>query len=299
MSKIAKFIKSALNNSSANEAAQALKMAAATMQKEGLNPAEFLQEKGVDNSAELEEAINHAAYYESEWLKLKIELEAAKKGGNPAELREAKELAIKWHRIAQAQEAHLKELAPIAVKAQEQVTSLKADLLDAKQNIFKAIAVCGLVMLCGCWVAYSSGEDAGRIKGYDAGKFAGITQTEKAAPKTNRFDEFDNVDCKKDESKCVTVSLPNSNAVKPTDEGKAICTAQKRNNGVKMRFTYDNTHTNKVNVFVNGPKSNFKWVDITADAIKNADPLPSYYPRSQFLNDVNKEFPANMDCKLY
>ena len=49
MSKIDKFIASTLHNSSANEAAQALKMAASHMQKEGVNPAEFLQYKGTPN----------------------------------------------------------------------------------------------------------------------------------------------------------------------------------------------------------------------------------------------------------
>lgn len=46
MLKIQKFLKSALYNSNANEAAQALKLAASTMQSEGLNPADFLEQKG-------------------------------------------------------------------------------------------------------------------------------------------------------------------------------------------------------------------------------------------------------------
>ncbi|EDI2893910.1 hypothetical protein CDG24_25285, partial [Salmonella enterica subsp. enterica serovar Newport] len=160
MSKIAKFIKSALNNSSANEAAQALKMAAATMQKEGVNPAEFLQEKGAtaDNSARINSL-------QATIDRLERELNAAKRatgGADVAELREAKELAIKWHRIAQAQEAHLKELAPVAVAAQEKVKSLTEDKQTLK-NYVCGLAVVGVI---GCLICFgagsSSGEDTGR-----------------------------------------------------------------------------------------------------------------------------------------
>lgn len=49
MSKIQKFLASALNNSSANEAAAALKRAAHMMQEEGINPRSLLQAKG-DNA---------------------------------------------------------------------------------------------------------------------------------------------------------------------------------------------------------------------------------------------------------
>ncbi|EGV5393333.1 hypothetical protein FER63_23460 [Salmonella enterica] len=53
MSKIQKFLASALNNSSANEAAAALKRAAHMMQEEGINPRSLLQAKGDANAFDL------------------------------------------------------------------------------------------------------------------------------------------------------------------------------------------------------------------------------------------------------
>ncbi|EKC8064596.1 hypothetical protein OQC17_004606 [Salmonella enterica] len=53
MSKIQKFLASALNNSSANEAAAALKRAAHIMQEEGINPRSLLQAKGDANAFDL------------------------------------------------------------------------------------------------------------------------------------------------------------------------------------------------------------------------------------------------------
>lgn len=64
--KLEKFLNSAFGNSNAFEAAQALKMAAAQMQKEGINPADVLAPKGG--------------------------------AGTRAELTEAREIAIKWYR---------------------------------------------------------------------------------------------------------------------------------------------------------------------------------------------------------
>lgn len=126
MSKIAKFISSALNNSSANEAAQALKMAAVTMQKEGVNPAELLQHKGDDNRADMEALKAQLAESDQalKTLRIKaIQLEkdltrAKRSGSNPAELREAKELAIKWHKAATSLDDQLTEMSVVAVQAQ-------------------------------------------------------------------------------------------------------------------------------------------------------------------------------------
>lgn len=73
MSKIAKLIAKALNNSNSNEAAQSLKMAASYMQSEGVNPSVYLQHKGEQQEQPKDGSIS-------------IE-----------ELREAKRLAVYWH----------------------------------------------------------------------------------------------------------------------------------------------------------------------------------------------------------
>ncbi|WP_039058728.1 hypothetical protein [Enterobacter sp. Bisph1] len=104
--KIKKLIGKALNNSSANEAAQALKMAAATMQSEGVNPNAFLVSKGTAD----ERAVLEAEYAElkrafDQQRRKNAQLENALKAaaGNPAALREAQEQASHWHRTSQEQ----------------------------------------------------------------------------------------------------------------------------------------------------------------------------------------------------
>ncbi|ECW3055627.1 DUF2786 domain-containing protein [Salmonella enterica] len=135
MSKIAKLIRSALNNSSANEAAQALKIAASTMQKEGINPAEFLQEKGAEQPQQPDQS---------------------------AELREAKELAIKWHKVAQSQEEQLKDLAIEAVKNAELEKQHYNRAVEWKNRfIWGAVFTCCAVVIA--WAAgCSTGEEHGR-----------------------------------------------------------------------------------------------------------------------------------------
>lgn len=264
MSKIAKLIRSALNNSSANEAAQALKIAAATMQKEGINPADFLQEKGEQQP---------------------------ERPDNSAELREAKELAIKWHRVAQAQEQQLAELAPIAVAAQEKVASLTEDKRILK-NWVRIFGVGGVVAALFCWgVGMSNGEDNGRAlqananwsqlaaKDSEISNLKGRLEALEAAPANQVID-----------------NLAASNPAPTTDNNTAICTIQGINEyGVQVRFTYKNS---KVGVWMKGAKTNGKWQDVTAEAAKSADPLPKDYTRSQFLKDVNAQFPSKTDCRL-
>lgn len=114
--KIRKMIGKALNNSSASEAAQALKSAASVMHKEGLDPKAFLVRKeDAQDGAKLEVLRSEYAALQRSFdderrraLHLESVLAAAR--GNPADLREAKELAIKWHRTSQEQDEKLGNL---------------------------------------------------------------------------------------------------------------------------------------------------------------------------------------------
>ncbi len=102
--KIKKLLSKALNNSSASEAAQALKTAASTMHGEGINPNRFLTTKAAAGEREAQEAENAELRRALAEERRKIaQLESALKtaAGNPAALREAKEQAIHWHRTSQ------------------------------------------------------------------------------------------------------------------------------------------------------------------------------------------------------
>lgn len=126
-----------MNNSSANEAAQALKMAAARMQSEGVNPASLLQLKGSSDNSDLLKRIDEwssafhstndklqRALAEIENLKRR-EASASSKGANDSELRkvradlstaqyalrEAKEAAVKWYKRAETAEKELTKVS--------------------------------------------------------------------------------------------------------------------------------------------------------------------------------------------
>lgn len=281
MSKIAKFIKSALNNSSANEAAQALKMAAATMQKEGVNPAEFLQEKGADSDngavASLKATVD----------RLERELEAAKRStgsANTAELREAKELAIKWHRVAQAQEAHLKELAPVAVAAQEKVASLTEDKRILK-NYVTGLGVFGVIAAMFCYgIGSSNGEDTGRTKQ------ASVNWSEMQSKDQQINDLKIQLAQAQAEpaNKVINALAENKPAAAPVNTGKATCWIQGEfdtKNGkpispVTLKFWFNN---GKVTTFENNRASESEKVS---------------YDRMGFVSEINKTFPGKTDCKL-
>ncbi|HAV9873795.1 TPA: hypothetical protein JLH60_004771 [Escherichia coli] len=271
MSKIAKFIKSALNNSSANEAAQALKMAAATMQKEGLNPAEFLQEKGADSDSSAVNSLKATVD------RLQRELEAAKRttgGANVAELREAKELAIKWHRVAQAQEAHLKELAPIAVEAQEKVKKLTGDV-SYLQKLVKFFGVGGVVAAIACFAFGSSnGEDTGRSLQANANWSEMQSKDQEITSLKNQVAFYQ--------------AKAEQPAPAPINTGKATCWIQgqfttksgKPIPPTSIKFWFNN---GVVTTLENNRKDDSETVD---------------YDRASFVSQINKAFPGKTDCKL-
>ncbi|EBW2292195.1 hypothetical protein DFV88_24745 [Salmonella enterica subsp. enterica serovar Newport] len=280
MSKIAKFIKSALNNSSANEAAQALKMAAATMQKEGINPADFLQEKGADsdNSA--------VASLKATVDRLERELEAAKRstgGANAAELREAKELAIKWHRVAQAQEAHLKELAPVAVAAQEKVTSL-TEKNQSLKNMVTGLGVAGVI---GCLICFGLGSSNGEDTGRSIQANANWSEMQSKDQQINDL-RIQLAQAQSASANKVIDDSASKSVVAPISTGKATCWIQGEfdtKNGkpispVTLKFWFNN---GIVTTFENNRASESEKVS---------------YDRKGFVNQINKTFPGKTDCKL-
>lgn len=137
MSKVAKFIASALNNSSANEAAQALKMAAHQMQKEQLNPADFLQAKGAgaDTSkleSKIEEMQEEIDHWHGMWKESQADLKAAQaaKGSvDRSELTEARSLAVKYARELEA--------AQKALRASEMQLNAHKGTIQAREKELK------------------------------------------------------------------------------------------------------------------------------------------------------------------
>lgn len=101
MSKILKLLRSALHNSNANEASQALKVAAGLMQVNSINPADFLiiKQDEHDSSSDL-----FLMQRKIEALQSEIEHLRAQRHPNSddlrQQLREAKSHAVKWHRRA-------------------------------------------------------------------------------------------------------------------------------------------------------------------------------------------------------
>ncbi|TXE41400.1 DUF2786 domain-containing protein [Serratia marcescens] len=129
MEKITKLIRSALNNTSANEASQALKMAANLMQSNGINPSEYLLSK--DDSLDEEHVRNLnmlISQLEAENEYLANRLNAMSSKGSQEELREAKEVAIKWHRRAEALEEESKEFARSSVRSANEASYLESAL---------------------------------------------------------------------------------------------------------------------------------------------------------------------------
>lgn len=88
---ISKLIRSALNNSSPYEAAAALKRAASLMHSQGVNPASLLQIKG-------DESAYQSGVSDEQIINLVRESREARETITKlrGELREAKQLAIKW-----------------------------------------------------------------------------------------------------------------------------------------------------------------------------------------------------------
>lgn len=189
MSKLAKFLQSALNNSNANEAAQALKLAAATMQSEGVNPSDYLEQKGQNtHQAELlilreqhalavrshQAAQNRLRQLEAENVELRRTGESGMQYA--AELREAKEQAIKWYKRSESNETQLKELAPIAVAAQEKVSHLQKELARHKGTpVSKLGWFLGVSIAAGVITHFATKSDV-YAEGYKAGKLDGESQ---------------------------------------------------------------------------------------------------------------------------
>lgn len=283
MSKIVKFIRSALNNSSANEAAQALKMAAATMQKEGINPASLLQEKGIDHTAELEILRSEVALYQSAEKSAKALYESARtelaylrrkgSGVSPAELREAKETAIRWHNKAIDME-HSKETwhkTALTLKEREEEANEIAAKYQAQANEtwekfekYKSRFIGGgtVILLCVIAAAYhtASGQiDNAYSKGFNAGKWDAVTRADHKDP-----------------------TAPEQSA---RDDGTATCVIQgltyntETKKSVHTKFQYQG---GKVTTFENGKATG---TDLETS-------------REHFLNQVNRYWASKANCKL-
>ena len=152
MEKIAKLIRSALNNSNYNEAAQALKVAAALMQTNAINPSEYLSAK--EDSADHESIASlHAliSALEAENDMLMSRISSMSRRGSQEELREAKEIAIKWHRRAEELEEESKEFARSSVKYSNEARNFE-EALKKKSTYFLYACIIAAVE---CFIIFS------------------------------------------------------------------------------------------------------------------------------------------------
>ena len=282
-SKIAKFISSALNNSSANEAAQALKMAAATMQKEGLNPAEFLQRKGdgASDAALIERLKSERAFFESsaqttkkmyEDAQRKIrELEnratgafnAGQMDSVRAELKEAKQLAIKWCKDAEEKGKELELSLEFGSRYQKGYI----DMQDKRDTLQTYVKWLGGMLACAC---IFSAVQMNKVNDLETANYS------LRADNTNLHQQVVSV---ADQDMQELVNKP------PVDTDSATCKIQGK--------VYDNqTKRYVVTKFIyqDGVVTTY-----TNGKIQGTDKEVS---RERFLSNVNREFPGKADCKL-
>lgn len=141
--KLLKLLNLALNNSNPAEASQALKMAAALLQKEGLNPKDYIQKTGSNTHSELIEAQRKI----EEWRKKYVVLESQQISNITlkSELREAKMLAVKWHKNYQTQVDALAAATKAQRQASKSVKTLRRRNKRLKISLFSLAIVCLII----------------------------------------------------------------------------------------------------------------------------------------------------------
>ncbi|EHX9243999.1 hypothetical protein K3712_000529 [Escherichia coli] len=261
-SKIAKFIASALNNSSANEAAQALKMAASAMQKEGVNPSDLLMSKDGDYCTleELREA-NGRVQRALERIR---ELENQSKTN---ELREAKQVAIKWHKAFEEKEQELEQALEYGSRYQKGYI----DMQSKRDTLRTAVKWLGGLLVVAC--AFSAVQiskvndltDQNHSLGFANSELQyQVKQSSKPAAPSVEADQVIN-------------SLASNDSATCKIQGKVYDKETKRYE--RTKFVYQD---GIVTTFTDGKK-------------QGTDKEVS---REVFLNNVNRAFAGKADCKL-
>lgn len=270
MPKIGKYIRSALNNSNTNEAAQALKLAAIAMQKEGVNPASLLQERDAQSACDSElSRANRFLEHQIRDLKARL-ARALDDGVDAAELREAKGLAIKWHKLAQLREQELKHLTSVAAAAQTNVSNLEIRLSNVKSRLLIFCAVASLAVGSIFYqLAYNTGMTNGREQA-NSEKYNSEIRKVGSSPKM------------------IAPGKTVKSAPVINSEIKATCYIQKKipRQGQttlhNVRFWFNNGIVTPV---VDGKASK-------EEASKGR------LTRSEFLTDINQRWPGVANCRL-
>ena len=270
MSKIDKFIRSALNNSNFHEATLAFKRAADAMEKEGINPGDLLQEKGVQSEAEKDLA-NANDFLQRKVKDLEVRLARASQNRTDAsELREAREQAIKWQRLANAKEEDLKSLLPVAAVAQQKVQKLEARLGKVK---WRMTALCIVACVVAGSGAYQVAYSAGVLNGEN------LARSEMSTPALSKGLAT---------AKTAASVKASKTPAAANNLNKATCYIQKKlprqgqTEKHNVRFWFNNGIVSPV---VDGKAS-------YAEASK------ARYTRDAFLQDINQRWPGKSECRL-
>ncbi|BDH45140.1 hypothetical protein TUM12370_11840 [Salmonella enterica subsp. enterica serovar Choleraesuis] len=276
MDKVSKLIRSALNNSSASEAAQALKMAAGVMQREGINPSQVLQAIGGEGD-ELLRLKGMVARLTAENEKLRTQ-----ESGNhnyPQELREAKEIAIKWNRRAEQLELENREIAKAALASHQRFEENQVHHKKRIKNLYWSAFIIGALV---CIVTYNSGKSTGMQAA------SGLGPNLIATPSSGGVDPVDVITStpRQAASQATIASTPTPAPVvsKPAPQ-KAVCYAN-YGTTAQLRFTYNQR---VIKAWVRPNQKGSKWEDITKKFGKGMSDVPKVYNGDAFVRDMKAE----------
>lgn len=236
------------------------------MQKEGVNPASLLQEKGATNhSEEVEELRTRARDLERELA------EAQRSNPASADLREAKELAIKWHRRAETLEQESREIALAAIQSQKHAEDASKEAEAYKSRFKGSIVIALFACLVVGAMAGNSGSGSGYKRGYSVGYANGSDYVRSTQANTTPVKRVAPV-------APVTPSKP-----EPT---KAVCYSayQTPQGKVKVRITYNKNELG----FYAKKATDKRWTDISEEVYKTESKHVDYSARD-FMNVVKND----------
>lgn len=287
MKRIKKLISSALHNSSANEAATALKMAAANMQKLGINPADLLrlkvdedEDRHADNTAEvngLKRKINALEddLHQTKRVAIQCKREADLNALKLSNLRD--QYAIATNNLKAANKS-IEALATVKVESRElarEVLNLNAKVKEQQAKLEKAgnrfwlqsIITLALFLAIGS-ICYDNGKHSG----------AALVRNQQLSPQTP-----------------TPPKLTPADPTKITLDNKAVCYSDFRTAQGKVlaKITYNN---HELSFYARKLKDK-AWIDISPQVFKDEQTRQVPYDAQGFI-EVSKKDAAEIKSKV-